>query len=331
MQPPVGDSHQMGAPLRLENFVRRQLVRTRLLRIQGVGGPAGGERRSACGSGCTANRGRPGLLEACGHARLCAGTVESSVKNPWTMKMEQFASFTTGQRQQLDELISQRQEDYSANTDILREGQCVDECHVILSGLAARYKILPDGSRQIMAFLVPGDLCDAEVFILSEMDHSVQALTPTRCAVIPAKTMRSLLREVGGLAEALWWGTMTDLAVLRERIVDHGRRDARQRLAHLLYELLIRYRMVGETDDEAFSFPVTQEELADATGMSPVHANRTLQRLRRDGLIELRDQVLKIIDPKGLKRVAQFNANYLHLMRAEQNNSDAAGRVGDLT
>jgi CRP-like cAMP-binding protein len=182
-----------------------------------------------------------------------------------------------------------------------------------------------------MAFLVPGDLCDAEVFILSEMDHSVQALTPTCCAVIPAKTMRSLLREVGGLAEALWWGTMTDLAVLRERIVDHGRRDARQRLAHLLYELLIRHRMVGETDDEAFSFPITQEELADATGMSPVHANRTLQRLRRDGLIELRDQILRITDPKGLKRVAQFNANYLHLMQAEQKNSDAAGRVGDLT
>lgn len=252
------------------------------------------------------------------------------MQNPWTMKMEQFTSFTDEQRRRLDEIVSMRQKDYVARTDILTEGEKVDECHVILSGLAARYKILENGERQIMAFLVPGDLCDAEVFILEEMDHSVMALSDTRCAIVPAKEMRELLREVSCLAEALWWGTMTDLAVLRERIVDHGRRNARERVAHLLYEVLVRYRVVGATHDEAFTFPVTQEELADATGMTPVHLNRTLQQLRAEGLIEFKNKMLKVTNPEGLKDAALFNPNYLHLMRTERGDGEVAERAGDL-
>ena len=252
------------------------------------------------------------------------------MNNPWTMKMEQFTSFTDEQRRRLDEIVSMQRKDYPARTDILAEGEKVDECHVILSGLAARYKILENGERQIMAFLVPGDLCDAEVFILEEMDHSVMALSDTRCAIISAKTMRELLREVSALAEALWWGTMTDLAVLRERIVDHGRRNARERVAHLLYEVLVRYRIAGATDGDAFSFPVTQEELADATGMTPVHLNRTLQQLRAEGLIEFKNKTLNITDPEGLKQAALFNPNYLHLKRTERGDGEVAERAGDL-
>ena len=250
--------------------------------------------------------------------------------NPWAMKMEQFTRFTHAQRRRLDELVAANQKDYGPREDILTEGERVHECHVILSGLAARYKLLPNGDRQIMAFLVPGDMCDAEVFILEEMDHSVGTLTPTRCAIIPAKTMKELLREVSCLAEALWWGTMTDLAVLRERIVDHGSRDARERIAHLLYEMLVRYRLVGETENETFSFPITQEDLADATGMTPVHVNRTLRQLREEGLVELKSKMLTVTDPKGLKDVAQFNANYLHLIRTEERESGVSERVGDL-
>ena len=96
-----------------------------------------------------------------------------------------------------------------------------------------------------MAFLVPGDLCDAEIFILKEMDHSVGALIPTTTALIAGNRMKELLRETSCMAEALWWGTLTDLGVLRERIVDHGRRDAHERTAHLIYEMLVRYRVVG--------------------------------------------------------------------------------------
>jgi CRP-like cAMP-binding protein len=246
------------------------------------------------------------------------------------MKMEQFTRFSDEEKRNLDELVSNRQAHFEPGEDIMTEGDHSPDCHVVLSGLAARYKLLPDGERQIMAFLVPGDLCDAEIFILKEMDHSVSAMTPTTVGLISGELMKELLRKPGNMAEALWWGTLTDLGVLRERIVDLGRRDAHERMAHLLYEMLIRYRMVGLTADESFNFPVTQNDLADATGMSLVHVNRTLQRLRADNLVEFKDRRLTILDPARLKQVAGFNANYLHLDRAQDRTGQVGDRAGDL-
>jgi CRP-like cAMP-binding protein len=254
----------------------------------------------------------------------------SMMKNPLHLKLEQFASFDAGERQRLDQLISQRRQTYAPRQDILTEGQSVDTIHIVLSGLAARYKLLDEGERQIMAFLVPGDICDLEVFVLAAMDHSICAISETVCAVIPAETIKGLLTEMSGLTEALWWSTMTDSAVLRERIIDHGRRDARERIAHLFYELLIRYRINGDARDDSIPFPLTQEELADATGLTPVHVSRTLKQLRDDGLIELREKNLKFPDPKGLKQVARFNPNYLHLRKAEEGAGGAAVQVQDL-
>ncbi len=250
--------------------------------------------------------------------------------NPWIMKMEQFTRFSDEERRRLEVLTGERQKSYAAKRDIIREGEKVEELHLVVSGLAARYKLLPDGTRQILAFLVPGDLCDAEVFVLEEMDHGIVALSETRCALIHANVMKGLLREVSSVTEALWWGTMTDAAVLRERIIDHGRRDARERIAHLFYEMLVRYRMIGEARDNSFDFPVTQDEIADATGLTPVHVNRMLQGLREEGLIEIRRKSLTVLDPDGLKRAARFNPNYLHLTRTEQGEEPVAARAGDL-
>ena len=250
--------------------------------------------------------------------------------NPWIMKMEQFTRFSTAEKQVLDRLLTERQAQHAPGEDIIAEGDHMPDCHVVLTGLAYRYKMLPDGERQIMAFLVPGDLCDAEIFILKEMDHSVGALTPTTTALISGEMMRKMLRETSSLGEALWWGTMTDLGVLRERIVDHGRRDARERIAHLLYEMLIRYRMVGLTTDNSFRFPITQTDLADATGLTPVHANRMLQSLRADKFIEWKGETVTVLSPGRLKKLAGFNANYLHLDRVHDAQDEISARAGDL-
>lgn len=250
--------------------------------------------------------------------------------NPWTMKMEQFTRFSDEERQILDRLISERQRQYAPGEDILREGDHVPDCHVVLSGLASRYKLLPDGGRQIMAFLVPGDLCDAEIFILKEMDHSVAAMSPTTVALISGDQMRDLLSNKGNVAQALWWGTLTDLAVLREWVVNHGRRDAREQIAHLLYEMLVRYRMVEKTTDETLEFPLTQADLADATGLTPMHVSRMLQKLREEKLITLKNKTLTILDPERLREIAGYNANYLHLDRAHDKRDGTADRVGDL-
>jgi CRP-like cAMP-binding protein len=250
--------------------------------------------------------------------------------NPWTMKMEQFTRFSLKEKQALDSLLTERQKTLRAGEDVIADGAHSPDCHVIISGLACRYKLMPDGTRQIMAFLVPGDLCDAEIFILKVMDHGVLAMTPCLTALISGEIMKTLLRGPGCLGEALWWGTMTDLGVLRERIIDHGRRNARQRISHLLYEMLVRYRMVGLTMDDTFDFPITQVDLADATGLTPVHVNRILKKLATDGIMLFQRGKVSILDPDRLKSVAQFNSSYLHLDRAHDQRAHLDQRTGDL-
>jgi CRP-like cAMP-binding protein len=246
------------------------------------------------------------------------------------MKLEQFIRFDQAERERLNELLTYPTKTWTRGQTIIEEGQKVRDILLVLTGLAARTKFLEDGQRQIMAFLVPGDLCDVEVFVLGAMDHSITALSDVTCVLIPATVIEDLLTESSRITRALWWSTMTDTAILRERIIDHGSRDARERMAHLCYEMLIRYRIVGETTDDAFPFSVTQEDLADATGLSTVHVHRTLQQLRSDGLIDLKNKVLTVLDATGLKEAAKFSANYLHLDRTEKRDPEVAGRVGDL-
>jgi CRP-like cAMP-binding protein len=257
------------------------------------------------------------------------------MNNPLTLKLEHFAGFSDGDRGRLDELVSSlKRRTYAPRATILSDGEETSDIILVLSGMAVRYKDLADGGRQIMAFLIPGDLCDVEVFVLDRMDHSIGAISKTEVAIIPAETMRSLLTDMQGLTQALWWSTMTDTAVLRERIIDHGRRDARERLAHIFYELLVRHRMIGMAADNTFPFALTQEELAEASGLTSVHVNRIIQSLRADGLIEHRQKTLTVLDPQGLKRLARFESAYLHLERAEkadtQDAKEMARRTHDL-
>ena len=135
--------------------------------------------------------------------------------NPLTLKLEQFTQFHQDDRRQLDELLTYPVRTYAAREVIIAEGEKVENIHLVLTGLAARAKTLVDGSRQIMALLVPGDLCDVEVFVLRAMDHEIRAISDTSCVLIPAKVMEGLLTEGSTLTRALWWSTMTDSAVLR--------------------------------------------------------------------------------------------------------------------
>ncbi|HEY8592648.1 MAG TPA: Crp/Fnr family transcriptional regulator [Sphingomicrobium sp.] len=252
------------------------------------------------------------------------------MSNPLTMKLEQLTRFTASERMRLDELLQHKSKTYQRGQTIISAGKKVDEIHLVTSGLATRSKTLRDGSRQMMAFLVPGDLCDVEVFVLEAMDHDILALNRTTCALIPAAEMEKLLTESSNLTRALWWSTMTDSAVLREWIVNHGQRDARERIAHIFCELLIRYRIVGEGLDNAIPFPLTQEELAEATGMTPIHVNRMLHDLRAERVIELGNRTLRVVDFERLAEIAQYEPAYLHLVRTEKADPAVFNRVGDL-
>jgi CRP-like cAMP-binding protein len=201
-----------------------------------------------------------------------------------------------------------------AGHDVIREGDRPENVHVMLEGFACRYKMLPDGGRQIMAWLAPGDFCDLHIAILGHMDHGISALSDTRIAFVPQAEIDRLTRDAAGaLNRAFWWSTLVDEGILREWLVGMGRRSADKQLAHLFCELLFRLRSVEVAKNGSFHFPITQDELADTLGISAVHVNRTLQQLRAEGLITLENKRLTVLDEARLTAFAEFDPNYLHL------------------
>jgi CRP-like cAMP-binding protein len=206
--------------------------------------------------------------------------------------------------------------DMDARRSLIREGDRPDHVHLIVEGWAARYKVLPDGARQITAFLIPGDFCDAHIGILGQADDNVMTLTAARVALIPRPAMDALT-ERPRLARAFWWAALVDQAVLREWIVNVGRRDAQQAIGHLMCELYVRMRNVGLVTDHSFELPLTQEEIADALGLTPVHVNRVLQRMRSEGLLSFRRGSLTIHEYAKLEKASGFSAAYLHIEKRD--------------
>jgi CRP-like cAMP-binding protein len=202
-----------------------------------------------------------------------------------------------------------------ARCDIAREGENPTVIRLLVSGWACRYKDLPDGRRQIVAFFLPGDFCDLNVYILSELDHSIGALTQVRFYEIQPQQFQEVIDQRPHLVRALLWHEMVSAGIQREWLLSIGQRSPLERLSHLFVELYYRLRAVGLATGLSFDLPITQSHLAEANGLSVVHLNRTLQEMRREGLIELSDRQLRITDLDRLKATAMFNRNYLHFNR----------------
>lgn len=232
-------------------------------------------------------------------------------QNPLVLKLCSVAHLSEDEIRAVRELCTDVHE-VAAKHDIISEGDRPKRVHLMLDGWAARYKMVESGGRQITAFLIPGDFCDIHVTILGQMDHSILALTPCKVGYVPGEQLDALTRDRSNLTRALWWTTLVDEAVLREWVVNNGRRDAYAAIAHVMCEMHVRMKAVGLTTDDVFDLPLTQEDLADAAGLTPVHTNRVLQKLRAEGLIELKKRVLTIRDVGGLRQAAGFDPDYLH-------------------
>jgi CRP-like cAMP-binding protein len=232
---------------------------------------------------------------------------------PLALRLEAYGKLAPNDRTRIDRLTSRTVREIGPRRDFLREGESPRSMFVVLDGWGCRYKTLPDGRRQIVAFFLPGDICDLKAYVLGEMDHSIGAITPFRVAEIGPDEFETMIEEHPRVTRALYWDGLVSLATQREWTLNVGQRTAYERLAHLLCELFIRLEMVGLTNGNSCDFPLTQVDLADATGLTAVHVNRTLQELRRDALIELQSRTLTIPDLDRLKGAGLFNANYLHL------------------
>jgi CRP-like cAMP-binding protein len=202
---------------------------------------------------------------------------------------------------------------FKAGADIATDGAKPGFSTVLLEGWAWRYKLLPDGRRQILSINIPGDWTDLHSYFLHTLDHSVGAITPCRVAKIPHARIKALIEDQPRFAQLLWRDMAVEAATHREWIVNLGSRRSDERLAHFLCELWVRLNAIGESDGEAFPLRLTQQDIADIIGVSTVHTNRVIQNLTQRGVLRLGGGKCAIPDIDRLKQVAGFDARYLHL------------------
>ena len=201
----------------------------------------------------------------------------------------------------------------AASSYCLREGQHPKRCALLLEGFAYRQKLTVDGQRALLSLHVPGDILDLQNLFLEEADHDVQTMTRTVIAEIPLNELVALAETRPNINRALWRSSLTEASILREWLLNVGRRDARTRAAHLLCEISARLESGGLVREQTYNLPMTQEQLGDALGLTSVHINRVLKGLEREGLIRRRKREICIADPQSLRREADFNERYLHL------------------
>jgi CRP-like cAMP-binding protein len=204
------------------------------------------------------------------------------------------------------------QRTFPARTDLIRQGDKPGPVFVILEGWGCRYKLLPEGTRQITSFLMPGDCCDLHASVLNFMEHSIATLTVARIALVPRGVMENLIDTRPAITRAFWWTQLVDEDTLRAWIVSMGRRNGQQRVAHLMCELYVRARNIGLTKGDSFEVPLTQSVIGDALGLTPIHVNRVLRKLRINGVMTLTGGDLVIPDVAKLAALAGFDDDYLH-------------------
>jgi CRP-like cAMP-binding protein len=201
------------------------------------------------------------------------------------------------------------------HVDISVQGDLPHAAFMLIDGVACRYCVLEDGRRQILHFLLPGDICDSDLYLLDAMDHSIATLTRVSIASIGREELSSLRAHNPRIDTALRVSALQDAAIQRERLVSLGRRSARQRVAHLLCEMVWRQVCNGLADDLTVRYPITQVEMADALGLTPVHVNRVLRDFRRDRLVRA-SRRLELLDMKRLQAICEVTPDYLHMKRS---------------
>ena len=195
---------------------------------------------------------------------------------------------------------------------LVEEGQTGHRAFVLQEGWACSYKILPNGSRQIISFPIPGDCVGLRSVLLRTADHSFSTLTDASVSPVDASRILETFNEFPRLGAAILWAASRDEAMVVEHLVSIGRRSAIERTAHFFMELAERLSLIGQATESEFKCPLSQYVLADALGLSSIHVNRVLRQLRDRDLLTFRGGKVKIHDLSGLRRLAGFGGGYLN-------------------
>lgn len=203
--------------------------------------------------------------------------------------------------------------DLPADEVFIHAGRELNESTLLLDGWMARAKDLQSGQRQLAELQVGGDFVDLHGFVLKRLDHDILTLSRCRIAVVPHDRLKALTERYPHLTRLYWFMTNVDAAIQREWTLSLGRRTAISRLAQLFCELRVRLGIVGLADNDSYDFPLTQVEVGECLGLTSVHVNRTLQELRRRGIVELESRQVRILDLPALESIAEFDNRYLYL------------------
>ncbi len=227
------------------------------------------------------------------------------------LKLRKRAELTGEEEKALEATVSEVRT-LPRNSVIVRAHTRLSNSTMLTEGFVCRYRYLPDGKRQILAIHVPGDFIDLHSFMLKELEHDMAALTRVKLSIVPHGELRRITETMPRLGRLLWLSTLLDAAMHREWIMSLSR-SATGRVAHLLCELQVRLEVVGLADHGGYPLPLTQIDIADATGLTSVHVNRVLRQLRDAGIVDLRNRHVTILDLDRLRDEAEFDSSYLYL------------------
>jgi CRP-like cAMP-binding protein len=233
--------------------------------------------------------------------------------NPLIRKLENYTRLSEEDRAAALRLCAERPQMLRPRQDLVSEGEEPRVVRLVTEGWACRYKHLADGRRQVLGLFLAGDLCDLNVFVLREMDHSIGAVTTVHVARITRDVFEEVTLAHPRLLQALWWDNLVASAIQREWIMNLGSRDAFERVTHLMCEVFLRLRAAGQAEGGSCEWPLTQAVVADIAGLSLVHVSRTFHAIRDAGFVEVVDRTLIVHDLPALMAACQFNPSYLHL------------------
>jgi CRP-like cAMP-binding protein len=229
-------------------------------------------------------------------------------------KLRRHAHLSSEEEQAIRNAVTETRS-FAADKILIRNGVELNSSLLLLDGWLARSKDLPGGDRQVTQLHVAGDFADLHSYTLKRLDHDVATLSECLIAVVPHARLKELTERFPRLARLYWFSTNVDAAITRELALSLGRRSALSGMAHLFCELYVRLEMVGRAQGDGYDFPLTQRELAECLGLTVVHANRTLQELRRRRVLEFENRRITVRDRKGLEGIAEFDPAYLYLDR----------------
>lgn len=206
---------------------------------------------------------------------------------------------------------------YRPNRDFVSQGQLTEHACLVAAGLVGRFAQTASGDRQIIAFHIPGDMADLHSVVAPRAVSPLQALTSATILRFPHGALRAAAFKHPAIAHAFWRDGIVDSGVIAQSVVNLGVRDAAGRMAHLFCEMGIRYEQIREGSRTRYRFPATQNHIADALGLTPIHVNRTLRALREGGLVTMASREVTIHDWDRLTQRAEFDTDYLQLNRVD--------------